>query len=63
MNQRPFKIYWGLLPFALLYGLGVSLRNFLFDKGMLTSRKFPLPVICIGNISVGGTGKLSLIHI
>lgn len=57
MNQRPFKIYWGLLPFALLYGLGVSLRNFLFDKGMLTSRKFPLPVICIGNISVGGTGK------
>ena len=57
MSQRPFSIYWGLLPFALLYGLGVSLRNCMFDKGILTSRSFPLPVICIGNISVGGTGK------
>lgn len=57
MSQPPFKIYRSLLPFALLYGVGVSLRNRLFDKGVLTSRSFPLPVICIGNISVGGTGK------
>ena len=57
MSQRPFKIYRSLLPFAFLYGVGVSLRNRLFNKGMLTSRSFPLPVICIGNISVGGTGK------
>lgn len=57
MSQPPFKIYWRLLPFALLYGLGVGLRNRLFDKGILTSKEFPLPVICIGNISVGGTGK------
>ena len=57
MSRRPFKIYRGLIPLAYLYGLGVSLRNRLFDHGILTSRSFPLPVICIGNISVGGTGK------
>lgn len=46
-----------LLPFSALYGMGVGLRNFLFDKGILKSRSVSLPVICVGNLTVGGTGK------
>jgi len=45
------------MPFSWLYGLVVSIRNLMFDVGMLKSRTFPLPVICVGNITVGGTGK------
>ncbi|MDI6034074.1 tetraacyldisaccharide 4'-kinase [Flavobacterium sp. LB2P84] len=46
-----------LFPFAILYGLITSIRNFLFDKGILKSYFFDLPVIAVGNLSVGGTGK------
>ena len=46
-----------LRPFSWLYGLGVSFRNFLFDVGVLKSRAFAVPVISVGNITVGGTGK------
>ena len=55
--ERKIKIYHGLLPLACLYRLGVSIRNWMFDRGILHSQSFPLPVICVGNISVGGTGK------
>jgi tetraacyldisaccharide 4'-kinase len=46
-----------LLPFSMLYGLVVILRNKLFDIGILKSESFDLPVICIGNLAVGGSGK------
>ena len=46
-----------LFPFAISYGLITSIRNFLFDKGILKSYSFDLPVIAVGNLSVGGTGK------
>jgi tetraacyldisaccharide 4'-kinase len=46
-----------LFPFAILYGLITSIRNFLFDKGILKSYSFSLPIIAVGNLSVGGTGK------
>ena len=46
-----------LYPLSVLYGLIVSIRNWLFDAGILNSEKFELPVISIGNITVGGTGK------
>ncbi len=46
-----------LLPFALLYGAAVWLRNLLFDTGILPSKSFPLPVISVGNLSAGGAGK------
>ena len=51
------KIYQSLRPLSFLYGIGVRLRNFLFDAGILKSQRFPLPVINIRNITVGGTGK------
>ena len=46
-----------LWPLSLLYGLVVSTRNFFFDIGLLKSKSFKVPVICVGNITVGGTGK------
>lgn len=46
-----------LLPFALLYGLLIRLRNLLYDYGVLKTHEFDIPVICIGNLSTGGTGK------
>jgi tetraacyldisaccharide 4'-kinase len=46
-----------LFPFAVLYGFITSIRNFLFDKGFLKSYSFDLPVIAVGNLTVGGTGK------
>ena len=46
-----------LLPLSLLYGMVVTWRNILFDKGILKSKSFQLPIICVGNLTVGGTGK------
>ena len=46
-----------LFPFALLYGFITGIRNFLFDKGILKSYSFDVPIIAVGNLSVGGTGK------
>ncbi len=46
-----------LFPFALLYGCITALRNRFFDWGFLTSTSFSIPVIVVGNLSVGGTGK------
>ncbi len=54
---EPVKINRWLLPLSYLYGLGVRLRNRLFDWKVKKSRRFDLPVICIGNLAVGGTGK------
>jgi tetraacyldisaccharide 4'-kinase len=46
-----------LFPFAILYGSITYLRNYLYDKGILKSYSFDIPVIVVGNLSVGGTGK------
>lgn len=46
-----------LFPFALLYGWITQFRNFLFDKGILKSYSFDIPIIAVGNLTVGGTGK------
>ncbi|MBB1193320.1 tetraacyldisaccharide 4'-kinase [Flavobacterium sp. SOK18b] len=46
-----------LFPFAVLYGLVTSIRNFLYDNGILNATFFDVPVIVVGNLSVGGTGK------
>lgn len=57
MEGNHIHINKWLLPLSWLYGLGVNIRNRMFDRGMLHSISFPLPVICVGNITVGGTGK------
>ena len=46
-----------LAPAAFLYKMGVTFRHRLFDWGILKSERFDIPIICIGNITVGGTGK------
>ena len=46
-----------LFPFAIVYGWITSIRNFLYDKGVLKSYSFDIPIIAVGNLSVGGTGK------
>lgn len=51
------KINEWLLPLSWIYGLGVRLRNWMFDIGLLKSCSFDTPVISVGNITVGGSGK------
>lgn len=51
-----------LLPFALLYWLGVAIRNWLYNVNVFKSSSFGLPLICVGNLSVGGTGKSPMVE-
>lgn len=46
-----------LLPFSFLYRAVTFTRNWLYDKGILSSTGFDIPIISVGNLSVGGTGK------
>jgi tetraacyldisaccharide 4'-kinase len=57
MEGDYIKIRESLLPLSWLYGGAVRLRNFCFDVGLLKSHAFQVPVISVGNITVGGTGK------
>lgn len=51
-----------LLPFSVLYGGIVWLRNKAFDLEILNSKSYDFPVICVGNLSVGGTGKSPMVE-
>lgn len=57
MEGDHIKIYDWLMPFSWLYGLIVSIRNIMFDCGVLKSKSYNVPVISVGNLTVGGTGK------
>jgi tetraacyldisaccharide 4'-kinase len=52
-NDRNILLY----PFSLIYGAVTCIRNFMYNSGILPHHEFSLPVICVGNITVGGTGK------
>jgi tetraacyldisaccharide 4'-kinase len=50
------------LPFSLCYWLAIGIRNWLYDKKILRTTSFGLPIICIGNLSLGGTGKSPMVE-
>jgi len=57
MEGNFIKLNKKLLPLSWLYGIGVEFRNLLFETGILKSHSYKTPVISVGNITVGGTGK------
>ncbi len=57
-NRKPgvwkFLLLW---PMSLIYKLFTDIRNFMYENGILKSKEYDLPIISVGNISIGGTGK------
>lgn len=58
-SQNP--VAWLLLPVSSVYCLLVFLRRFFYQTGIFKSYKLPVPIVIVGNISVGGTGKTPLL--
>jgi tetraacyldisaccharide 4'-kinase len=50
-----------LRPLSLLYHCVTALRNYVYDKGLVSAYQCPLPVVSVGNLSVGGNGKTPLV--
>jgi len=57
---KSFRIL--LFPFALIYWMIITVRNWMYNKGYYRSAVFNMPVICVGNISAGGTGKSPMVE-
>src|SRR5258708_36001165 len=57
---KSFRILF--LPFAVIYWFAISIRNWFYRTNIFRSTSFGLPVICVGNLSVGGTGKSPMVE-
>jgi tetraacyldisaccharide 4'-kinase len=57
---RPIRIL--LFPFSLIYAVVVRIRNWCYDSRILHTTSFNLPIICVGNVAVGGTGKSPMVE-
>lgn len=60
MNAQHYRYL--LFPFSVLYGMVIYVRNWLFDNGIIKSIEFDFPIISVGNLTFGGTGKTPLIE-
>lgn len=59
LTDHTIKFNKLLTPFSFLYGIGVRFRNQLFDWKVLRTERYDLPIICVGNLTVGGDRKNS----
>lgn len=55
------KLYWLLIPFSIIYGIVVFIRKAMYKLRIFKSWKAPVPVIIVGNLSVGGNGKTPVV--
>ena len=57
MSEGPIRRHWSLAPLTFIYKMVMGMRNKFFDWKILPSEEFDIPVISVGNLTVGGTGK------